>query len=169
MNRLDRQGKARCFIEGKEEEIEIAGERTGVKALKLGGHFPGSLAVLAFGRLLVADTLVTTPAGLGDWSLGAGGGKDARPRGMNSYSFMWSIPNMIPLTPEEVQGMWDVLKGHEFESTHGAFVGAEVRDGGGGSEKGVKERVLESMQIQVRNMGWSEHKLLKEVVEEVEL
>lgn len=64
LNRLDPPGKARTFVEGTEEEIEVRGEKTGVKALKLGGHFHGSLVCLAHGRLLVADTLVTTPSGL---------------------------------------------------------------------------------------------------------
>lgn len=89
LNRLDRLGKARTFIEGTEEELEVRGEKTGVKALKLGGHFPGSLVCLAFGRLLVADTLVTTPSGMGDWSKGPDEGKGGRPPGMTSYSFMW--------------------------------------------------------------------------------
>jgi hypothetical protein len=164
LNRLDRRGKARRFIEEKEEEIEIRGEKAGVIALKLGGHFPGSLCLLAFGRLLVADTIVTVPAGLGDWSAGPHGTKDGRPKSSSSYSFMWSIPNIIPLSPPEILGMWDVLKRHEFKSTHGAFVGTEVTDGYGGSEKGVKERVLGSMQIQVRSMGWKDHALLSEEV-----
>lgn len=64
LNRLDRLGKARTFIEGVEEDIEVRGEKTGVKVLKLGGHFPGSLVCLAHKRLLIADTLVTTPSGL---------------------------------------------------------------------------------------------------------
>jgi glyoxylase-like metal-dependent hydrolase (beta-lactamase superfamily II) len=64
LNRVDRLGKARKFVEGTDEEVEVRGEKMGVKALKLGGHFPGSLVCLAHGRLLVADTLVTTPAGL---------------------------------------------------------------------------------------------------------
>jgi glyoxylase-like metal-dependent hydrolase (beta-lactamase superfamily II) len=163
LNRLDRLGKARTFIEGKEEEIEVRGEKTGVKALKLGGHFPGSLVILAFGRLLVADTLVTTPAGLGDWSKGPDEGKGGRPPGMNSYTFMWSIPNMIPLSAEEIAGMWAVLGKHDFESTHGAFVGTEIKDGHGGSEAGVKRRVLESMQIQVGRMV-KDHAFLKETM-----
>jgi hypothetical protein len=162
LNRLDRLGKARTFIEGKEEEIEVRGERTGVIALKLGGHFPGSLVCLAFGRLLIADTLVTTPSGLGDWSKGPDAGEGGRPGGLNSFAFMWSIPNMIPLSPDEIVGMWDVLKKHEFSSTHGAFLGMEVHDGHGGSDSGVKKRVLESMQIQVKRMGWGEHAFLKE-------
>jgi len=77
-------------------------------------------------------------------SKGPAGGEDARPEGMNTYSFMWSIPNMVPLSAEEIAGMW------------------EVRDGGGGSKKPVKKRVLESMQIQVRRMGWKEHAFLNE-------
>ncbi|TAQ84748.1 hypothetical protein B7494_g6943 [Chlorociboria aeruginascens] len=162
LNRLDRLGAARTFIEGTEEEIEVRGEKTGVTALKLGGHFPGSLVCLAFGRLLVADTLVTTPSGLGDWSRGTDGGKGGRPAGMNSFSLMWSIPNMIPLSADEVAAMWSVLRNYEFQSTHGAFVGTEIRDGTGGSETRVKKRVLESMQIQIRRIGWVGHVMLKE-------
>jgi hypothetical protein len=89
LNRLDRLGKARTFIEGKEEDIEVRGEKTGVKALKLGGHFPGSLVCLAYGKLLIADTLVTTPSGMGDWSKGPDNGKGGRPIGMTSFAFMW--------------------------------------------------------------------------------
>jgi hypothetical protein len=162
LNRLDRLGKARTFIEGLEEEIEVRGEKTGVKALKLGGHFPGSLVCLAFGKLLVADTLVTTPSGLGGWTNGRDPGKGGRPSDINTFAFMWSIPNMIPLSPEAISRMWNVLKNHEFESTHGAFVGTEVRDGSGGSSASVKQRVLESMKIQVKMMGWGDHAFLRE-------
>lgn len=131
---------------------------SGVKALKLGGHFPGSLVLLAHGRLLIADTLVTTPAGLGSWTTDAVGnrreGHLGRPKGMNTFSFMWSIPNMIPVSPAEIAQMWKVLSGYEFKSTHGAFMGQDIED------VEIKTRVLESMQIQVRNMGWTEHPFL---------
>lgn len=73
---------------------------------------------------------------------------------MNTFAFMWSIPNMIPLSPEEISHMWDVLGRHDFVSTHGAFMGQDVED------VRVKERVLESMKIQVARMGWPEHPLL---------
>ncbi len=73
---------------------------------------------------------------------------------------------MIPLSPEEISGMWKVLKRHDFSSTHGAFVGTEVRDGGGGSKTTVKKRVLESMQIQVKQMGWADHVFLRETLDE---
>lgn len=162
LNRLDRLGKARTFIEGVEEDIEVRGEKTGVKAIKLGGHFPGSLVCLAYGRLLIADTVVTTPSGMGDWSRGADGGKGGRPPGMNAYSFMWSIPNMIPLAAEEVASMWNILKNYEFSATHGAFKGTEVYDGDKGSDTTVKRRILDSMQIQVKRMGYKDHAFLQE-------
>jgi len=141
-----------------------------VKVLKLGGHFPGSFVTLYDKRLLIADTLVTTPAGRGNWDTDAAGEPRAlsesavrdpptrRPLGMNSFSFMWSIPNMIPLNADEIAGMWAVLKGHAFRSTHGAFVGVDVES----SEQDMRKRVLESMQIQTRHMGYVEHKMLEE-------
>lgn len=82
---------AREFIGADSNEFGIPsrdGKSTGVQALKLGGHFPGSLVVLYDGRLMIADTLVTTPAGMGNWQ------EKPRPKGMNSFAFMWSIPNV---------------------------------------------------------------------------
>lgn len=84
------QSAGQVFVET--EDVDIF--KTGVKAVKLGGHFPGSLVCLHDGRLLIADTLLMTPAGMGNW-------KDKpRPKGMNSFAFMWSIPNVrhIPYT-----------------------------------------------------------------------
>ena len=54
--------------------------------------------------------------------------------------------------------MWQVLQRLDFESTHAAFVGTEIRD------SGVKGRVLESMKIQARGEGWEDHAILKETV-----
>lgn len=145
------------FIPEGETETNILAD-SGVKALKLGGHFPGSLVLLFDGRLMVADTLLTTPAGLGTWIKDAVGnqrqGHLGRPEGMNSFAFMWSIPNMIPLSPEEMAHMWAVLGSHEFKSTHGAFMGTDIED------ERIKERVLESMKIQIRRMGWTGHPFL---------
>lgn len=121
---------------------------TGVQALKLGGHFPGSLVLLFHHRLLIADTLVTTPSGLGASTVDALGRERERPpQGLNTYAYMWSIPNMIPLSVEEMRRMWAVLRGVEFRATHGAFVGMDVEAGD------VKGRVRESMRIQARAMG----------------
>jgi len=104
----------------------------------------------------VADTLVTTPSGMGDWVITG----QERPEGMNSFAFMWSIPNMIPLGPEEIWGMWKVLKGERYVSSHGAFVGTEIWD-----EGRMERRVLESMKIQIRGIGWGSHGFLGEEVE----
>ncbi len=70
---------------------------------------------------------------------------------------MWSIPNMIPLPPDEIFKIWKALKPFRFTVTMGAFVGMDVRD------EMVKNRVLESMKIQVKAEGWRAHKMLDEV------
>ncbi|KAJ4297001.1 hypothetical protein N0V88_003917 [Collariella sp. IMI 366227] len=85
-----------------------------------------------------------------------GGNPRQRPKGVNSFSFLWSIPNMIPLSAGEILRMWNILKNYDFTGVHGLFLGWDIED------KNVKARVLESMQIQVRAMGYSEHSLLKE-------
>lgn len=63
---------------------------------------------------------------------------------------------MLPLPPPVLLEMWKVLKSLGFESTHGAFFGKDVWD------KNVKARVLESMKIQARNEGYSEHEIFDE-------
>lgn len=126
-----------------------------IKAIKLGGHFPGSMVLLFDGRLFIADTLVTTPAGLGDWSIDAlGEARAKKPPGLNTFSFLWSIPNMIPLSVDELARMWGILQAYEFKATHGAFMGMDLED------EGIKGRVLESMQIQAKFMGNEEHPLM---------
>ncbi|KAI1120616.1 beta-lactamase-like protein [Nemania abortiva] len=131
------------------------------KVLKLGGHFPGSLVMLFEDRLLIADTFFATPSGLGNWDKDSLGTVRGRPRGVSSFSFMWSYPNMIPLAPNALQQMWAVLKKHEFSSTHGAFPGLDIVVK---TPAEMKQRVLESMQIQIRFSGHGDHGMLKESV-----
>ncbi|KAH6603779.1 hypothetical protein Trco_007225 [Trichoderma cornu-damae] len=130
----------------------------GVKAIKLGGHFPGSLVLLFDGRLFTADTLMTTPAGIGKWDVDALGAKRAKPPGLNSFSFLWSIPNYIPLSADEMHRMWRILSKYEFRATHSVFDGWDIEDAE------VKARVLESMKIQTRAMGNATHALLDETL-----
>ncbi|KAI0204413.1 beta-lactamase-like protein [Astrocystis sublimbata] len=132
----------------------------GTKVLKLAGHFPGSLVLLYEGRLLIADTFLATPSGLGNWDADAQGVTRERPKGMSSYAFMYSYPNMIPLAPDALEYMWSILKNYEFTSTHGAFAGMDIVKTPGE----VKRRVLESMQIQIKFSGHGEHAILKETV-----
>jgi hypothetical protein len=54
--------------------------------------------------------------------------------------------------------MWGILRNYDLKSAHGVFVGSDIED------DRIKERVLESMQIQTRAMGYAEHPLLFEVV-----
>lgn len=58
VNQTD-SGGWRRLIKGTVEDI---GE--GVKAIKVGGHFPGSVVLLWEKQLMIADTLVTTPVRL---------------------------------------------------------------------------------------------------------
>jgi len=83
----------RVMIPDSSETIEYEivnkqGKGTGVLAIRTGGQFPGSLVALYHQRLLIADTLVTTPSGRGDWK------ERQRPKGMNTFVYMWSIPNV---------------------------------------------------------------------------
>ena len=65
---------------------------------------------------------------------------------------------MIPLPPNEILKIWHAIKPFDFDMTYGAFVGTEVRD------DDLKNRVLESMKIQVRGEGWERHEILEEVL-----
>ena len=68
---------------------------------------------------------------------------------------------MIPLPPDDIMRIWRAIRPFEFDTTHGAFVGMDVRD------KELKRRMLESMKIQVRGEGWESHEILEEVVDDV--
>jgi hypothetical protein len=105
-------------------------------------------------HLLIADTLMITPSGLANWDTNALGEPRKRPPGVNTFAFMYSIPNMIPLSPDEIINMWEILKGYNFKRCHGAFTHYDVRD------DNVKTRVLKSMQIQIKHMGYRDHPFL---------
>ena len=61
---------------------------------------------------------------------------------------------MIPLPPSEILKIWRAIEPYDFDTTHGAFVGMDIRD------ERLKERVLESMKIQTRSEGWEQHEIL---------
>ena len=123
------------------------------------GQKPGHIVVLLYdGHLFTADTLMMTPAGRSNWSVDALGNPRERPKGVNTFSFLWSIPNMIPLSADEILRMWKILRNYHFKAAHGLFPGWDIED------ENLKARVLESMQIQIRAMGHGEHALLKETL-----
>lgn len=150
---------ARWATMASAHQIPLASTETevvsGVKAIKLGGHFPGSMVLLFDGRLLIADTLMTTAAGVGGWKVDATGTSRSKPPGLNSFSFLYSIPNFIPLNLDEMSRMWGILKKYEFRATYGGFAGMDIED------EGVKGRVLESMKIQARHMGYGESEFMQ--------
>ncbi|KAK4105672.1 hypothetical protein N658DRAFT_503779 [Parathielavia hyrcaniae] len=132
-------GARQVLLDRVETRVEVDGEDTGVRIVKLGGHFPGSLVLLCNGHLLTADTLMMTPAGLSNWSVDALGNPRERPKGVNTFSFLWSIPNMIPMSAAEIVRMWGILKNYDFTSAHGLFLGWDIKDN---NLKGQGEYVL---------------------------
>ncbi|KAL9128780.1 MAG: hypothetical protein Q9217_002609 [Psora testacea] len=170
------------FIEGS------AGTRKeilpGVTVIKTGGHFPGSLVLHWESGLFIADTIVTVPVGsppryeftqsyhfcysldsllffLSDQKAQSAHTPHPRPPGQTTFVFQWSIPNGIPLPPDQIHQIWRAIKPFDFNTTYGAFTGMEVRD------EELKKRVLDSMKIQVRGEGWAKHELLDEVVRDI--
>ncbi|CAK4031001.1 Hypothetical predicted protein [Lecanosticta acicola] len=130
-------------------------------AILAGGHFPGSLllhwkAPDHKGILFIADTIFTSPS-----AMNPNPGK----AGVISFTFFWSIPNRIPLHPDDIFRIWKLVRPLEFETALGAFAGQDVRTREGEVERGtggVKGRLLESCGIYVRAMGWEEHEILGE-------
>ena len=92
----------------------------GVTALRVGGHFTGSLVLhcklehLGKPFLCTGDTVMVVP--------------DQNPQGW--VSFMYSYPNLIPLPAREVARMRDQLAAWDFDRIYGAFKGQQVESGG---------------------------------------
>src|ERR687889_781446 len=96
----------------------------GLTLVRLGGHFDGG-TVLHWadwgegrGVLLSGDILQVVPSG--------------------HVSFMWSYPNLIPLSAAKVQRMAEILEPFAFDAVYGSFSGrgqidANGRQAGGGA------------------------------------
>jgi len=89
----------------------------GLTLVRLGGHFDGG-TVLHWadwsegrGVLLSGDILQVVPSG--------------------HVSFMWSYPNLIPLSAAKVQRMAEVLEPFAFDAIYGAFSGRGQIDANG--------------------------------------
>ncbi|POP44034.1 MBL fold metallo-hydrolase [Superficieibacter electus] len=83
---------------------------TGVTVMRLGGHFPGGSVLHRAqdgGMLLAGDILQVTP-------------------GADAVSFMWSYPNMLPLSAATVSDMMRRLSGVTFSRLYGAFEGQDI-------------------------------------------
>ncbi|KAH7399518.1 beta-lactamase-like protein [Pyrenochaeta sp. MPI-SDFR-AT-0127] len=131
LNREDKEGW-RKLINGVNEIVP------GVTAIQAGGHFDGSSFLLWDKKLFIADTMMSVPSGFNNAK---------RLPNTTTYSFMWAYPNMIPLPPSKIHGIWKSLKPFDFDSTYGGFAGQNV------SRPDLKAQVLESMKIFLRRGG----------------
>ena len=138
----------------------------GLTAHICGGHFPGSLVLnvlppnTTIPSLFVADTIfaVTSAKNPSPFHPRPGDGKI-------SYAFLWSIPNPLPLNPDEILRIWKVVKGLEFRVTYGvmAKITNVYETAEEGEWGGLKSRVLESAKVAVgRMVGKSGHAMLEE-------
>jgi hypothetical protein len=107
----------------------------GVTLIQCGGHFDGS-AVLHWaagaegkGVLLVGDTITVVP--------------DRR-----YVSFMYSYPNLIPLSVEAVQQVVDAVEPYQFDRVYGGWWGRDVMTGG-------KEAVRRSFQRYIQFINFT--------------
>ena len=104
----------------------------GVTLIQCGGHFPGS-AVVHWqpgaddrGVLLTGDSINVV--------------QDRR-----SVSFLWSYPNIIPLSPSEVQGVVDSVEPYRYDRIYGGWWGAIV-------DSGAKDAVRRSAERYIRHV-----------------
>jgi hypothetical protein len=90
----------------------------GLTSIICGGHFPGSQCLhsvppnTTVPTLFVADTI---------FSVASSHNPDPGKQNIMSYSFLWSIPNSIPLPPGDVLKIWRALKPYDFKATYGVL------------------------------------------------
>jgi hypothetical protein len=103
-----------------------------VTLLRCGGHFPGSTALhwrdgpRAGGALFPGDALQVVA--------------DRR-----HVSFMYSYPNLVPMTPADVRHMRRLLEGYAFEDVFGYTWGRNILGGGRAGVDRSFERYLEAI------------------------
>ena len=80
------------------------------------------------GLILTADTIMVQPT-------------------QKQFTFIWSAPNMIPLNPTDVLGIWHRVKGLAFSQASSTWPGRFLRQ----DAKAVLE---ESVRMYLEKMGW---------------
>lgn len=108
----------------------------GVTLIRVGGHFPGgtvlhwAAAADGKGALLPGDNVQVVSDN-------------------KSVSFMWSYPNMIPLSGPSIEGIVKALQPYHYDRIYGAFAGRTIwKDG-----RGVVERSAERYLRMIRGDG----------------
>lgn len=158
LERVDTPGAELRFLTETTTSIPVRGKDLSLNAIVAGGHFPGSLLLHYQNMLFIADTIFAVPS--------ATDPVPGRP-GKISFTFWYSVPNRIPLDPDEIYRIWLLVKNLEFETAFGAFEGMDIYTMENEKERGtggVKGRVLESCKITARAMGWKEHAVLSETL-----
>lgn len=156
--RTDTPGAEICFLEETYTSIPVGGKESGFNAILAGGHFPGSLLLHWEKYLFIADTIFAVPSA---------GNPVPGKTGVISFTFFWSIPNRIPLHPDDIHQIWIKVKDLDFETALGAFEGMDIYTMPNESSRGtggVKGRLLESCKIYVKAMGWTQHGILSETL-----
>jgi hypothetical protein len=95
----------------------------GLTLICSGGHYPGG-------------TVLHWPAGASGKGALLSGDVVQVVQDNKSVSFMWSFPNIIPLSAPRVEGVVNSLKPYKFDRIHGAFAERTIWSDG----KGVLER-----------------------------
>jgi hypothetical protein len=113
-----RSGPSISLWKGETKEL-----LSGLTLICCGGHYPGG-------------TVLHWPAGAGGKGALLSGDIVQVVQDNKSVSFMWSFPNIIPLSAPRVEGVVASLKPYAFDRIHGAFADRTIWSDG----KGVLER-----------------------------
>ena len=100
---------------------------SGLTLIRVGGHFPGSTALL-------------WPAGAGGRGALFSGDMPQVASDRRWVSFLYSYPNMIPVSAGEVRRIADVLDGFRFDRIYGSWSNRIVDHDGGGAVARSAER-----------------------------
>jgi glyoxylase-like metal-dependent hydrolase (beta-lactamase superfamily II) len=111
--------------------------RPGLRVVHLGGHFDGATVLhwpegaAGRGALLSGDTLQVV--------------MDRR-----FVSFMYSYPNLIPLSADAVEGIAAKIRPYRYERVYGAFNGRTVRLDGAQAVERSAERYVHHLRMAAR-------------------
>ncbi|RMZ80030.1 hypothetical protein DV738_g2997, partial [Chaetothyriales sp. CBS 135597] len=155
LNRIDDPSAHNILLREPVNPLPIPG----LTALICGGHFPGSLVlhstVTELPTLFVADTIFSVASSHNPSSHHV-------PRQTQTYAFLWSIPNYIPLPPNDILRIWRRLKPLEFKATYGVVAKLSNLFERDGDPVSLKQRLLDSVKLAVKAMGYEQHEALEE-------
>ena len=130
LHRADAEWVMRADSSIRYWEGETLAIAPGVTLLRLGGHFPGGTVLhwaggaAGRGALLSGDIVQVAV-------------------NFNRVSFLWSYPNMMPLSGSTVRRIADALKPWPFDRIYGAFPGRQVMADGAGAVQRSAARYIE--------------------------